>query len=113
MTLKEIIQRCSMLSIFEKRDSADEYNELVFYSKDIDQWYKIFADILGPAAKPEGVKPTKDVSALTKDYGGIYENQTLFKKEFDGATVIAMFWPWQSGVHTTLKLVLLKKSPSG
>lgn len=112
MILKEIIERCSTLRIYEKRRIADDYNELVFYSKDVDQWYKIFADVLDPAVKPKGVKPTKDDLALTRDYGGVSDNQTLFKKEYDDATVIAMFWPWQDGFYTTLKMISLQKRKS-
>lgn len=109
MKLKEIIEKCSMLSVYEKRCITDEYNEVVFYNKEIDEWNKVFADILGPAIKPTGVKPTKDDIHVTKDYGGIWINQTLFKKEFDDVTVIAMFWPWQDDIRTTLKMALIKK----
>jgi len=109
---KEIVERCSTLRIYEKRRIADDYKELVFYSKDTDQWHKIFTDILNPAIKPEGVKPTKDDLALTRDYGGISDNQTLFKKEYEDATVIAMFWPWQDGAYTTLKMISLQKRQS-
>ena len=34
--------------------------------------------------------------------------QTLFKKDFEGHSIIAMFWPWQDQAHTTLKIALLK-----
>lgn len=109
MTLKEIIEACSRLSIFDKRIISDQYHELVFYNKEIDEWNKIFTVIFGPALKPAGAKPTRDDSRLTKDYGGIFANQTLFKKKFDDITVIAMFWPWQDNIHITLKMVVLEK----
>lgn len=109
MTLNEIIKKCDTLSISEMRRNSDEFCELVFYNKDIDEWNTIFADILGHAIKPAGIEPTKDDQYLTKDYGGTWFDQTVFKKEFDDVTVIAMFWPWQDGIHTTLKMALLKK----
>ncbi len=107
--LKEIVEQCSGLGIYEKRDITDEYVELVFYNKEQDEWNRIFTDILGPVIKPAGLEPTEDDLRLTKDYGGIRINQTLFKKKFDGVTVIAMFWPWQDGMQTTLKIGLLKE----
>ena len=107
MILKEIIKKCSMLSIYEERRITDGYGELVFYNKEIDGWNKIFADIFGPPIKPAGAKPTKDDLDLTKDFGGISVNQILFKKEFGDGTAIAMFWPWQDNIHTTLKIVFL------
>lgn len=103
------MKKCRPLSIFELRRNSDEFCELVFYNKDIDEWNEIFADILGHAIKPPGVEPTEDDQCLTKDYGGTWFDQTVFRKEFDDVTVIAMFWPWQDSTHTTLKMALLKK----
>jgi hypothetical protein len=109
MTLKEIMKNCGALPIDEKRRMSDEFCELVFYNEDTDAWNKVLADILGYAIKPAGREPTENDQHLTKDYGGIRFGQTLFKKEFGDVTVIAMFWPWQDGVHTTLKMILLRK----
>jgi len=109
MTLKEIMKKCRALSISEMRRNGDEFCELVFYNKDADEWNKIFADMLGHPIKPPGKDPTEGDQHLTRDYGGTWVDQTVFTKQFDNVTVIAMFWPWQDGVHTTLKMALLKK----
>lgn len=109
MTLREIIERCRMLEVDEERCHSDEYHELVFYTQEIDAWQKIMAEVLGPAVKPPGKKPSRDHLRLTEDYGGIWADQTLFKKDFNEVTVIAMFWPWQDGIHATLKMVLLER----
>ena len=108
MRLKEIIEKSAGLDIYEQRSVGDEYVEFVVYNKEIDKWKEILVDILGPALKPAGAKPTEADLNLTKDYGGIFENQTLFKKEFDGAIVLAMLGPWQDKTHTTLKAALIK-----
>lgn len=113
MTLREIIEKCSGLSVYEERCITDEYGELVFYNQEITEWNKISADIFGPAVKPAGMKPTEDDLHLTKDYGGIWVDQTLFKGEFGDVIVIAMFWPWSDGIHTTLKMALLNKRMEG
>ncbi len=112
MTLREIIERCRMLGVDEERCKSDEYSELVFYKKDIDQWYKIFADVLGPAVKPAEKKTKREHLHLTKDYGGIWAGQTLFRKAFKDVTVIAMIWPWEDGIHATLKMALLETEKS-
>lgn len=109
MTLQEIIERCRMLGVDEERCNSDKYSEFVFYKEELDEWNKIFSDVLGPAIKPAGKKPARDHKRLTKDYGGIWADQTLFMKEFEDVTVIAMFWPWQDGIHATLKMALLEK----
>ncbi len=109
MKLKEIVQKCRMENVHEVRRITDDYVELVFYNKKLDQWNKTFFDILGPPKKPAGVKPSKEDLDLTEDYGGIWINQTLFRKEFGDSTVVAMYWPWQDEVHTTLKMANSKK----
>ena len=109
MTIKEILNKCSELEVSEKRSVSDEYGEIVFYNRDIDEWSKILTGVLGEAIKPTGVKPAFDHLALTKDFGGIYKNQTMFKKDFESCNIMAMFWPWQDNEHTTLKVVLLRK----
>ena len=106
--LKEIMEKCSGLNIDEQRSITDEYAEVVFLNKEIGAWRKVLTDVLGPEIKPAGVKPSENDQDLTKDYGGIHQNQTLFKKTFDEKTVVAMLWPWQDGIHTTLKMTLVK-----
>ena len=106
--LKPIIERCNALDIYEKRCIGDTYCELVFYSKDTDAWNGVFTEIFGPAIKPAGTKATKNDLRLTRAYNGIDTNQTLFKKDFDGTTVIAMFWPWSDGTLTTLKITIVE-----
>ncbi|MFC1646396.1 hypothetical protein ACFL2Y_04375 [Candidatus Omnitrophota bacterium] len=113
MTIKEILEKCKGLEVSEERDINSEYGELVFLTKDLDKWDKVFVDILGPAIKPAGAEPTMNDHVLTKDYGGIYDNQTLFKKDFDNTSVMAMFWPWGDNTHTTLKLAVIKKEDGG
>ena len=104
ITLNEILERCKGLNIDTTREFTDEYGELVFSSKDIKQWSKILTDILGPAVKPEGAKLVKEDKKITNNYGGIRREQTLFRKEFGGIVIIAMFWPWSDGESVTLKL---------
>lgn len=109
MTLKEIMERCEGLRVYERRNSDELRDVRVFYNEDIGEWDKIFNDILGHPIKPAGVNPTEDDVDLTKNYGGIWSNQTLFKKEFNEITVMAMLLPWQDDIHTTLKTVILEK----
>ncbi len=107
MTLNEILVRCHKLQIHEERSKNDEYYELVIYNKEIDEWQKIFHDMLGEPRKPKGVEPSKDDLNLTKASGGIRVNQTLYESKFGDVIIIAKFWPWDDDVHTTLKMALL------
>jgi len=111
MELREIIEKYKTLNIYEERFVADDYYEIVFYTKDNDQWSKLCVEILGPAAKPAGTAPSKEDSKLTQKYGGVRESQTLFKKQIGDTIVLAMFWPWQDEVRTTLKVAFIAKAP--
>jgi len=109
MTLKKILERVNMESVFEVRRGTDEYVELVFYSNRIDEITGTVSEILGPPRKPSGMEPSREDSDLTTAYGGIWDDQTLFVGDCDDFTIIAMYWPWQDEVHTTLKMARLKK----
>ena len=109
MILNDIVTLLDELEIHQRRTTTDEYCELVFYTKDTDKWRDLLANNLGQPIKPAGSKPSKEDELITKDYGGIYTEQTLFKKEVESSIVIAMFWPWQDGANTTLKLAALSK----
>ncbi len=109
MTLKQIIDKCGMRNVCEVRRITDDYAELVFYNQKLDKWNKILGGILGSPKKPAGKEPSEDDLHLTRDYGGIWVNQTLFRKEFGDFTLIAMYWPWQDDIHTTLKMAHFRK----
>ena len=106
--LSEIMSGAEGLGVHEERKRGEDYCELVVYSRDIQKWADILSGILGPPAKPAGRGATKEDGDITGKFGGITEEQTLFKKEGREGTVIAMFWPWQDGEHTTLKIAVIK-----
>ncbi len=108
MLLKQIIQQILTVDIIKKRSVDDDYCEVVFLSAQTDQVNQILMAVLGPATKPPGSTPSSHDEALTAPTGGIRFNQTLYEKKIQAVTVIAKLWPWDDGVHTTLKIALLK-----
>jgi len=109
MKLQDITSKYQELNIYEERNRSDDYEELVFYKKEIDEWERIFTDMLGPAKKPAGSKPTKEDKKITEDHGGIQQGQTLFMKELEDATILAMFWPWSDNTYCTLRVMYIRK----
>ncbi len=105
--LQDIIGKIKLLDIREERTLSDDYCEVVFKNTDMVKWTSMLAESLGQPVKPAGKKPASEDLKVTKDFSGIHVNQTLYKKEIDGVTVIAMLWPWGSGDLTTLKLAVL------
>lgn len=106
MDLKEIIAKLSQLDIYEKRSIGDDYGELVLLNTPA--LHKTLTDIFGPAMKESNKKPDKEMIILAKEYGGIWDNQTLFKKDSQSCILIAMLWPWDDKQHITLKLAVVK-----
>ena len=104
MTLKEFSQRIAGLDVYQVREVSDDYQELVIFNADIQKWSVVLEGILGPPVKPPGVAPSGTDLVLCQIYGSIMKNQTLYRKAFGDATILAMLWPWQDGTHTTLKI---------
>lgn len=107
MLIKAIIEKKGALEVYEERSVADDYCELVFYAKDADGWNAVLSEVMGPPVKPAGENPSREDQRITKKHQGIFKNQTLYRKDADGTTTIAMLWPWQDGQLITLKVAVL------
>ena len=107
MTLDDILAQAKDLEIFERRSFSAEYCELVFFSQDLEAWFRILTDSLGEPKKPAGQEPTKADLGITSQTGGIRINQTLFEKELGEKTIIAKIWPWDDERYLTLKMAVL------
>lgn len=108
MTLDEIIKSAAAIEVFEDRGANASYAELVFNTKDAGRWDDILKKFLGAAVKTSGSPPSSAHSDLTRPFGGVYKDQTLYHHKAAGVEIIAMFWPWQNGQQVTLKLAKLK-----
>ncbi|MFH2138451.1 MAG: hypothetical protein ABII88_08070 [Candidatus Omnitrophota bacterium] len=106
--LKGLMDKCAGFNIERERRVSEEYVEIVIFTADIAKWSDVFASEFGAPTKPAGIAPTSEHQELTADFGGISAGQILFSKKSGDDVVIIMFWPWQDGMHTTLKMVLLK-----
>ncbi|MEW6516030.1 MAG: hypothetical protein AB1439_03900 [candidate division FCPU426 bacterium] len=104
MRLTEIFQQLKGLEIFEERSATDELIDVVFENRISAAWQERLESILGPALKPQGQKADGQASKLTKAFGGIRPEQTLFYKNFGEYAVMAMLWPWGNGRCTSCKM---------
>ena len=109
MTAQEIIKSGKNLKISETRNLEDEYSEVVLMNNELEEWNKVLVAQMGQPLKPTGSKPTKEDLNLTKDFGGIRNDQTLYKRDSEKGFLLAMLWPWQNNTHTTLKIILINK----
>ena len=108
-TISEILKKCDQLKVEEKRVSSSGYIEQVIFLDEIDQWNKVLTGVLGSVVKPAGQKTTPQHFALTVNFGGLFDNQTLFYKKFEDKIIIAMLWPWKNNIHVTLKIVCFQE----
>jgi hypothetical protein len=106
MDLKQVITELTKLEIQEKRSIGDDYGELVLLNTPA--LHKLLSDIFGPAVKKSNEKPDKETTILAKEFGGIWDNQTLFKKNSQNCILIAMLWPWGDQQHITIKIAIVK-----
>lgn len=106
-------------SINEIRESSENYEELVFFSKDISNWNRILTEKLGPPlisaeeieiedSSEEILSSKKDAALkLANSFGGICKGQTLYYGTYNSTVILIMIWPWQDKEHVTLKKVIL------
>ena len=106
------MEKAGNLEIYQSRHQSDDYLELVVLNKDIEQWNMAVAEVMGPVLKSAGASPTDYDRSITQEFGGIMPGQVLFEKKTTVNSLIAMFWPWQDSVHTTLKVFLVTRDES-
>lgn len=106
--LTVLLDEAKDLKIVEKRCSTDEYAEIVIDNAELPQWETILAAHMGEPASPVGARPKDDELALTKEYGGIWKDQVLYKRlNDDGSIIIAILRPWGNALFTTLKIAFI------
>lgn len=110
--ISEIIAEFPKIKIYESRTVTDKRGEVVFFSADTPTWIEILTAHFGPPAKPAGKAPSENDLLVTADFGSINKNQILFRQDYGDSTMIAMFWPWQDNLHTTLKIILGPLKPA-
>ncbi len=106
-------------AIKEIRTNSENYEEIVFFNKDVSEWLKILTEKLGAPLLSTDQKVTETSSnkiySSKKDaafeaansHGGIRENQILYYGSYKSQKLLIMIWPWQDNLHTTLKKVLV------
>jgi hypothetical protein len=109
VSIKDISEKCKGFRRYEDRSDTDELFEVVFVNEDTAVWVAALSGIMGEAVKPAGKKPSREENDSTKAFGGILQGQTLFRHDGPGGAIIAMLWPWQDRIHTTLKAFPVKK----
>ncbi len=104
MTFIELIGRLKGISCEEIRKESDGYYEFVIAGQNLSKLYPIFEIYFGVPFKPAGIAPTDKAKDVTKNYGGIQKQQTLYYIHRDGLSNCAMIWPWGDEGRATVKI---------
>lgn len=105
MTFPELIKNLKKIPFDEIRKEYEGYFEFVVSVKHLLSLYPLFEGYYGVPFKPAGIAPTPKAMSVTRNYGGIQTQQTLyFASRPEGVSDCAMIWPWNDGQHATVKM---------
>lgn len=91
-------------------DDQGEYGELVFFTDDLIDWETVLYRNFGPPIKKPQEPVTRELMELTGLFGELFDHQTLYVRKDPQLLVLAMLWPWQDKIHTTLKLIINRET---
>ena len=104
MNFSDVVKRLKKIPFDEIRREQSDYFEFVVSTRYLIHLYPILEDYYGVPFKPSGIQPTQKAQDVTKNYGGIQQQQTLYYKKTDDVTDCAMIWPWNDGSRSTVKM---------
>ena len=104
MKFKELVGQLKQIPCEEIRKEDEGYYEFVIATRQLTQLYPIFEGYFGVPFKPPGIAPSEKAKNVTKNYGGIQKQQTLYYIHREGLSNCAMIWPWGDGSRATVKM---------
>ncbi len=114
MKIKYIVGERLSSSIKEVREDTENYEQVILFSKDMDNWNRILTEKLGSplisAGEMKNEVLSEDLTVALKEvdsFGGIQKAQTLYYGIHESSKILIMIWPWQDGEHVNLKKVIV------
>ncbi len=104
MTFEELADQIKNGPCEEVRTQTESFLEVVVGTAFLGTVSGMLEAYFGSPMKAEGKKPDRESSRYAEPYGGIRQNQTLYRKK-EGGPATAILWPWGSGSRVTLKLI--------
>lgn len=104
MTFPELVGQLKKFPLDEVRKEYDGYFEFVVSVKHLMNLYPLFERYYGVPFKPAGIAPSSKAQEVTKKYGGIQTQQTLYFASREEISDCAMIWPWNDGLRATVKM---------
>lgn len=104
MRFEDLIKEVRGAGYDSVRKDSSGYFEVVFLNKELQNVSDCFDKFFGQALYPSKNSLSFEVQKTIDDFGGIMPGQTLYFYSKDKSAIFAMLWPWQDGIHTTIKI---------
>lgn len=87
------------------RMDCDNLLEAVVVNRELDKLTKRLEGFFGLPAWPSKKGLSFKMRKAIDTYGGIQPGQILYFRNAQEGELFAMLWPWQDGLHTTVKII--------
>lgn len=87
------------------RADTDNYFEGVLIKEELVKLTGILDKFFGAPALPSHNKLSPQIQKIIDSFGGVMSGQALYFWNQGNDAIFAMLWPWQDGLHTTVKIV--------
>ena len=104
MIFVDLIRQLKKIPFDEIRKEYEGYFEFVISARHLAHVYPLFENYYGVPFKPPGMAPSDKAQSVTKNYGGIQKQQTLYYAKRGEVSDCAMIWPWNDGSRATVKM---------
>ena len=85
-------------------DNVD-YFEAVFIKEKLVKLNERLINFFGEPTWPSKDRFTSRMQEAVNDFGGIKDGQTLYFSNDGVNSLFVMLWPWQDGLHITIKII--------
>ena len=92
---------CEDLVVKEVRSEKKDSAELVIPTDNVDKWHRALEKLLGNPIYSDTDK--ENMTNMAKAFGGLREGQCMYYRE----GILVMVWPWNNGLFSTLKKIIL------
>lgn len=87
------------------RIDGHNYFEAVIVKNELAKLTASLQRLFGSPAWPSKNRLLLQAQEITKDFGGIKPGQSLYFWNEGKDAIFAMLWPWQDGLHITVKII--------
>jgi len=104
MEFQDMLDKIKSIPLLQLQQQEDRFFGAVMRTEQLNILQPLLTSFFGLPLKPPSGQVTVEVANLTRPYGGIRENQTLYFKTQQDRQILAMIWPWNDGSNFTLKI---------